>query len=89
MGVRPITKRRSKMAPLILRSGFCILGLATAIGPADAAVYCKYAGVPKGCVARPGAMIAPAPRVARHGAVVVRPRGGANFGGPVNRIGPR
>jgi hypothetical protein len=76
------------MAPLILRSGFCILGLTMAIGPADAAVYCKYAGVPKGCVARPGAMIAPGPHVVRRGAVV-RPRGGANFGGPVNRIGPR
>ncbi|ATQ69614.1 MULTISPECIES: hypothetical protein [Methylosinus] len=77
------------MTPLTLRSGLCIFGLAMAIGPADAAVYCKYAGVPKGCVARPGAMIAPGPRVARHGAVVARPRGGANLGGPVNRIGPR
>ena len=64
------------MAPLILRSGFCILGLAMAIGPADAAVYCKYAGVPKGCVARPGAMIAPGPRVVRHGAVRSTPRRG-------------
>lgn len=77
------------MTPLILRSSFCVLGLAMAIAPADATVYCKFAGVPKGCVARPGAMIAPAPRVVRHGAVVVRPRGGANLGGPVNRVGPR
>jgi hypothetical protein len=32
---------------------------------ADAAVYCKYVGVPKGCVAKPGVVLvaAPAPAV--------------------------
>ena len=39
---------------------------------ADAVVYCKYVGVPKGCVARPGVVLRPAPRVAEPG-VVVRP----------------
>jgi hypothetical protein len=48
--------------------------------PAEAAVYCKYVGVPKGCVARPGVVLRPAPRAVRRG---------GNLGGPVNRIGPR
>ena len=39
-------------------------------------VYCKYVGVPKGCVAAPGVVLRPAPR-------------GVNLGGPVNRIGVR
>jgi hypothetical protein len=73
--------------------------------PAEAAVYCKYVGVPKGCVARPGVVLKPAPVVyckyvgvpkgcvVRPG-VVLRPapravRRGVNLGGPVNRIGPR
>ena len=30
---------------------------------ADAVVYCKYVGVPKGCVVRPGAVLRPAPVV--------------------------
>ena len=37
-------------------------------GSADAAVYCKYVGYPKGCVARAGVVLAPAP------AVVVAPK---------------
>ena len=31
--------------------------------PAEAAVYCKYVGVPKGCVAKPGVVLKPAPVV--------------------------
>jgi hypothetical protein len=52
---------------------------------ADAAVYCKYIGVPKGCVAKPGVVLVAAPApvvycryigvpagcVARPGAVLV------------------
>lgn len=53
---------------------------------AQAVVYCKYIGVPKGCVARPGVVLAPAP-VARR--AVVRPGAGVNLGGPVNRVGVR
>jgi hypothetical protein len=51
-------------------------------------VYCSYVGYPKGCVAKPGVVLAPYP--ARRG-VVVAPvrRGGANLGGPVNRVGVR
>lgn len=63
-----------------------------------AVVYCKYIGVPKGCVARPGVVLAPAP-VARAAVVGgpgvgapgvgVRPGTPANRGGPVNRVGRR
>jgi hypothetical protein len=68
-------------------------------------VYCKYVGVPKGCVARPGVVLRPAPVVyCQYVGVpkgcVVRPgvalapapravRRGANLGGPVNRRGVR
>jgi hypothetical protein len=37
--------------------------LTAATRPADAAVYCKYVGFPKGCVAKPGVVLAPAPAV--------------------------
>jgi hypothetical protein len=46
---------------------------------AEAVVYCKTVGVPKGCVVRP------APAVRR---TVVR-RSSVNLGGPVNRVGVR
>jgi hypothetical protein len=43
---------------------------------ANAVVYCKYVGVPKGCVARPGVALRPAPRAVERAVepgVVVRP----------------
>jgi hypothetical protein len=56
-------------------------GIAFGAAPADAVVYCKTVGVPKGCVARP---VVRAP-VAR---AVTAPRPG-NLNGGVNRIGVR
>jgi hypothetical protein len=62
------------------------------IEPAEAVVYCKTVGVPKGCVARPGAPIARravvTPGVGAAG-VGVRPGTPMNRGGPVNRAGRR
>ncbi len=60
--------------------------------PAAAAVVCKTAGVPQGCVA-----VAPVVEpvvVAPRAVVVARPRavgvgGAVNRGGPVNRVGVR
>ena len=89
-----------------IRSGFVSLTTLAALAsmmlilgapPAKAAVYCKYIGVPKGCVARPGVVLAPAPvaaaAVATPGVgtpgVGVRPGTPANRGGPVNRVGRR
>jgi hypothetical protein len=41
-------------------AGFALLiGVSMSAGPANAVVYCKTTGVPKGCVARP-AVAAPA-----------------------------
>lgn len=37
--------------------------LATSERPAHAVIYCKYVGYPKGCVARAGVVLAPAPAV--------------------------
>jgi hypothetical protein len=60
--------------------------------PANAIVYCKTVGVPKGCVARPVAPVARravmTPGVGAAG-VGVRPGTPMNRGGPVNRAGRR
>jgi hypothetical protein len=69
-----------------------ILGAAAILSassvPADAVVYCKYIGVPKGCVARPGVVLVAAPGVGAPG-VGVRRGTPMNRGGPVNRVGRR
>jgi hypothetical protein len=63
------------------------------IQQAGAAVYCKYIGVPKGCVARAGVVLVPAPVVVSPGVgapgVGVRAGTPMNRGGPVNRVGRR
>jgi hypothetical protein len=60
--------------------------------PANAIVYCKTVGVPKGCVARPVAPVARravmTPGVGAAG-VGVRPGTPMNRGGPINRVGRR
>ncbi|WP_027520637.1 hypothetical protein [Bradyrhizobium sp. Ec3.3] len=78
-------------------AGAAMLSLGTS--PAQAVVYCKTVGVPKGCVVRPtAAVVAPAAPVAA--TVVATPGVGApgvgvragtpmNRGGPVNRVGVR
>ena len=76
------------------------LFLTVAAAPAEAVVYCKTVGVPKGCVVRPAArVVRPGVGVGAPG-VGVRPgvgvgapgvgvRGSPNLGGPVNRVGVR
>jgi len=52
-------------------AGFALLiGVSMSAGPANAVVYCKTVGVPKGCVARP-AVAAPVAKPA----VVCKTRG--------------
>jgi len=67
-------------------------------GPAEAVVYCKTVGVPKGCVVRPTPVVAAAvvtPGVGVAGVGVGAPGVGVragtpmNRGGPVNRVGRR
>jgi hypothetical protein len=62
------------------------------------AVYCKAAGVPKGCVARPangagagarGVGVTPGAGVGSPGAGVSPKAGTGNSGSPVNRAGVR
>jgi len=78
-------------------------GILAVTMPAGAAVYCQYVGVPKGCVAKPGVVLRPAPGVGAPG-VGVAPGVGApgvgvgapgvgvtaapGYGGPANRGGP-
>jgi hypothetical protein len=82
---------------------FGFLSFAFAVPSANAVVYCKSVGVPKGCVVRPAAapgVGAPGVGVGAPGVDVVDPginQPGAsgnvgvpgNRGGPVNRVGPR
>jgi hypothetical protein len=79
----------------MFRWAFCVT-LALVLYPVEAgAVYCKAAGVPKGCVARPaagagaarGVGAAPGAGVGSAGAGVSPRAGTANRGGPVNRAG--
>ncbi len=88
-----------------LSAGLTIAALASAAmwtlgaGPAQAVVYCKTVGVPKGCVVRPDAVVvAPVAPVAAVAVVTpgvgapgvgVRPGTPMNRGGPVNRVGVR
>jgi hypothetical protein len=85
-----------------LRAGLLAAGVATfaiasvGVTPAQAVVYCKTVGVPKGCVVRPVA----APAATAAAVAVTTPGVGApgvgvragtpmNRGGPVNRVGVR
>jgi hypothetical protein len=89
-----------------LSAGLTIMALAGAAtvslgtSPAQAVVYCKTVGVPKGCVVRPAAAVVVAPGAPVAAAAVAPPGVGApgvgvragtpmNRGGPVNRVGVR
>ena len=63
-------------------AGLTVFVAATSLtpSPANAVVYCRTVGVPRGCVVRPVAPVARA---------VARPGTPMNRGGPVNRIGRR
>lgn len=54
---------------------------------AEAVVYCKYVGVPKGCVAKPGVVLVPAPVV--HCKYVGVPKGCVAAAGVVLAPAPR
>lgn len=79
---------------VMMLAGAAMVSLGTS--PAQAVVYCKTVGVPKGCVVRPvgavvvapGAPVAATPGVGAPG-VGVRAGTPMNRGGPVNRIGVR
>jgi hypothetical protein len=89
-----------------LSAGLTIMMLAGAAtvalsaSSAQAVVYCKTVGVPKGCVVRPDAAVVVAPGAPVAAAAVATPGVGApgvgvragtpmNRGGPVNRVGVR
>jgi hypothetical protein len=90
----------SRLITISLISG--ILTITLAARNADAVVYCKSEGVPKGCVARPPG-VGVAPGVGRVGSGVgvrpgvgagaagvgVRPGVGVNAGAGKNRVGVR
>ena len=57
-------------------------------GSAEAAVYCKTAGVPDGCVARPTAAVGAPGRADVAGVGANAPSAGVRAGTPMNRGGP-
>jgi hypothetical protein len=93
------SRKRRKPNMKIISTAMGMLSAAAVLasaGPANAVVYCKYVGVPKGCVAKAGVVLRPAPvaaAVATPGVgapgVGVRPGTPLNRGGPVNRVGRR
>lgn len=83
---------------VMMLAGATMVSLGTS--PAQAVVYCKTVGVPKGCVVRPVGAVVVAPGAPVAAAVVATPGVGApgvgvragtpmNRGGPVNRVGVR
>jgi hypothetical protein len=79
----------SLLSASALLSGFMVMA---PIQPAEAVVYCRTVGVPRGCVARVGAPVARRAVVTPGvGAAGVGVRAGTpmNRGGPVNRAGRR
>ena len=54
---RMYSYRHLASAPIALLGIF--VGFLLGAGPAEAVVYCKYIGVPKGCVARAGVVLVP------------------------------
>lgn len=78
------------MRKLRLSTIAALLAFTVMAPPAEAVVYCKYVGVPKGCVAKPGVVYRPAPAVrAVPGVGVPGVNTPTNRGGPVNRVGRR
>ena len=67
--------------------GGALVAAALMGGPANAAVVCSAAGVPRGCVVGAPVVVAPGAVVARPGAVVVRPGGVVRRGAVVGRPG--
>jgi hypothetical protein len=83
---------RINRLPYVTSAAIVLLGISAGLllnpQPANAVVYCKAAGVPKGCVARPADTVVVARDRGAPG-VGARPGTPLNRGGPVNRVGRR
>ena len=95
-----LRKAGALSAGLVVAALAGVAALSLSAGPAQAVVYCKTVGVPKGCVVRPTAAVVVAPGAPVAAAAVATPGVGApgvgvragtpmNRGGPVNRVGVR
>ena len=65
-----------------------LMPISLGAGSAEAAVYCKAAGVPDGCVARPTAAAGAPGRADVAGVGAGAPGAGVRAGTPMNRGGP-
>ncbi len=77
---------RLTFLPCLALAVLAILPANPQVAAAETVVYCKYIGVPKGCVAKKGVVLTPAPAVRAATPGVNTP---VNRGGPVNRLGRR
>jgi hypothetical protein len=77
---------RLKLLPFLAAAVLPVLLAGSFEARAATVVYCQYIGVPKGCVARQGVVLKPAPAVRAATPGVNTP---LNRGGPVNRLGRR
>jgi len=95
-----LKKAGALSAGIVVAALASVAALSLSTGPAQAAVYCKTVGVPKGCVVRPTEAVVVAPAAPVAAAAVATPGVGApgvgvragtpmNRGGPVNRVGVR
>ena len=92
------TRALSAGLTMMMLAGVTMVSLGTS--PAQAVVYCKTVGVPRGCVVRPVGAVVVAPGAPVAAVAVATPGVGApgvgvragtpmNRGGPVNRVGVR
>lgn len=77
---------RIQFLPYLAAAALPFLLAAPPAATAATVVYCQYIGVPKGCVAKKGVVLRPAPAVRAVTPGVNTPM---NRGGPVNRVGRR
>lgn len=77
---------RIQLLPYLAAAALPFLLSAPPAATAATVVYCQYIGVPKGCVAKKGVVLRPAPAVRAVTPGVNTPM---NRGGPVNRVGRR
>lgn len=77
---------RLKLLPYLAAAALPVLLASAPVAEAATVVYCDYIGVPKGCVARQGVVLKPAPAVRAVTPGVNTPM---NRGGPINRLGRR
>jgi hypothetical protein len=83
-----LNQTRWLLVGVTLTAFSALMPISVGSGSAEAAVYCKTAGVPDGCVARPTAAAGAPGRADVAGIGAGAPGAGVRAGTPTNRGGP-